>query len=76
MNAKKQDGGLNEWLLAPGVPHADIYVVGFQEIVDLNAMNVAIDGGKSQSRSNFWRDQVRPIVFSHYNYISLLGLFL
>jgi phosphatidylinositol-bisphosphatase len=37
---------------------ADIYAIGFQEIVDLNAMNVALDSSKSQSRSLFWQEKI------------------
>ena len=58
MNAKKQEGGLSDWLTPPEQPPADIYAVGFQEIVDLNAVNVALDGGKAHSRSKFWREQI------------------
>jgi hypothetical protein len=47
VNAKKQEGGLSEWLLPPASTPSDIYVVGFQEIVDLNVVNV----GKYCSKS-------------------------
>ena len=59
VNAKKQDGDLNEWLLPNGpTVNADIYAVGFQEMVDLNAMNVIADNSKSQQRSVFWQDKI------------------
>lgn len=35
----------------------DIVAVGFQEIVDLNAVNVAVDN-KTQQRSQFWVDRL------------------
>ncbi len=38
-------GSLEEWLLPNQTKQvADVYAIGFQEIVDLNAMNVALDG--------------------------------
>ena len=55
VNAKKQEGGLNDWLLPKEHGLADVYAIGFQEMVDLNAMNVAIDSSKSQQRSQFWQ---------------------
>ena len=59
VNAKKEEGSLDDWVgPTQGKEWADIYVVGFQEIVDLNAMNVAIDGSKTASRSQFWIDKV------------------
>ena len=39
-----------------GNPPADIYAIGFQEIVDLNAINVALDNRKTQSRALFWSE--------------------
>lgn len=54
VNGKKLDGDLSSWLLPHGEERADLYAIGFQEMVDLNAMNVAIDGGKAKGRSEFW----------------------
>lgn len=52
VNAKKQEETLDDWLLSPNQQqYADVYAIGFQEIVDLNAMNVALDGSKTQSRA-------------------------
>lgn len=64
VNAKgKSEDSLADWLRigewqqqqnsAP-----DIIVVGFQEIVDLNAVNVGFDG-KTQQRASFWTDRLR-----------------
>lgn len=61
VNAKKQEGSLNEWLLPnteDSVKAADIYAVGFQEIVDLNAMNVALNSNNTQQRAQFWQEKI------------------
>jgi inositol polyphosphate 5-phosphatase INPP5B/F len=57
VNAKKQEGSLQDWLL-PTAARADIYAVGFQEIVDLNAMNVALNSNNTQQRAQFWSDTI------------------
>jgi inositol polyphosphate 5-phosphatase INPP5B/F len=66
VNAKiLKDVGLEAWLCPPdsqfvdanGVPNSDIYVVGFQEMVDLTVVNVAMDS-KSQQRSQYWSEQI------------------
>ena len=59
VNAKKQDTSLDDWLIHPESGYADIYAVGFQEIVDLNAVNVALDSSKTQQRSKFWQDKIQ-----------------
>lgn len=69
VNAKKQEGGLHKWLLPNYGDHpastnsfnsyADIYAVGFQEIVDLNAVNVAINSSNTQQRSQFWQEHIQ-----------------
>lgn len=41
----------------------DIVAVGFQEIVDLNAVNVAVDN-KTQQRSQFWIERLRSTLAS------------
>ena len=65
VNAKKQEGGLHEWLLPANcniVP--DIYCIGFQEIVDLNASNVLLDGSKTAERSKFWQERIEDSLSS------------
>ncbi|GMH70934.1 hypothetical protein TrRE_jg13140 [Triparma retinervis] len=60
VNAKKMDPStsLASWLFPPSTPSPpDIIAVGFQEIVDLNAVNVAVDSKASQ-RSLFWQDTI------------------
>lgn len=58
-----KDSGLEDWLCpfefvnSNGEPIADIYVVGFQEMVDLTVVNVAVDS-KSQQRSQFWQERI------------------
>lgn len=41
-------------------------VVGFQEMVDLNAVNVAVEN-KSQQRSQFWVDRIKTTLNSREN---------
>ena len=65
MNAKTLEEGISQWLCPPnssfidsnGAPNSDIYIVGFQEMVDLNVVNVASDT-KSQQRSLFWQEKI------------------
>lgn len=64
MNAKKQEGGLHEWLLPAGSAPSDLYAVGFQEIVDLNAMNVAINSNNTSQRAGFWQERIREALDS------------
>lgn len=61
VNAKGKEEPLDEWLCTAqwrrnGAP--DIIAAGFQEIVDLNAVNVAVDN-KTQQRSQFWVERLR-----------------
>lgn len=67
VNAKGKDEPLDAWLCAdwgPNADHApDIVAVGFQEIVDLNAVNVAVDN-KTQQRSQFWVERLRATLNS------------
>ena len=59
VNGKKPQESITPWLLGGGAgkPMADIYAVGFQEIVDLNAQNVLADG-QTASRSTQWADSI------------------
>jgi phosphatidylinositol-bisphosphatase len=86
VNAKVSDR-LEPWLCANWGPNAesapDLVVVGFQEIVDLNAVNVAVDN-KTQQRSLFWVEKIRSALHSRPNspnftllvYKHLVGLLL
>ena len=62
VNAKGKDEGLDEWICSDWGPNGeyapDVVAVGFQEIVDLNAVNVAVDN-KTQQRSQYWTDRLR-----------------
>jgi Endonuclease/Exonuclease/phosphatase family len=63
VNAKGKEEPLDEWLGTAAwqqrsIPPPDIVAVGFQEIVDLNAVNVAVDN-KTQQRSQFWVERLR-----------------
>lgn len=69
---KPEDVDLSEWLLPPSQSAADLYIVGFQEIVDLNAVNVAIDGA-SAKRTEFWQDKISKCLAgsgTHYTFIA------
>ena len=59
VNAKGKEEPLDPWICADwqktGWP--DIVAVGFQEMVDLNAVNVAIDN-KTQQKSQFWCERL------------------
>jgi inositol polyphosphate 5-phosphatase INPP5B/F len=61
VNAKGKEESLEEWICADWGPNGeqapDIVAVGFQEIVDLNAVNVAVDN-KTQQRSQFWLERL------------------
>ena len=57
VNGKKLDAEMGDWLLPAGEELKEIYAIGFQEMVDLNAMNVAIDGGKASQRAQYWNDK-------------------
>eukprot|EP01038_Epipyxis_sp_PR26KG_P011508 gene11508-15414_t len=45
---------LKDWLIQSTQPVADVYIIGFQEIVDLNVMNVMINSGSSDESSVYW----------------------
>jgi len=60
VNAKGKEESLREWICGDWHRHnlmPDIVAVGFQEIVDLNAVNVAV-GNKTEQRSQYWADQL------------------
>ncbi|CAM9192473.1 unnamed protein product [Discosporangium mesarthrocarpum] len=58
---KKPDGeDLSEWLSQRNEP--DLYAIGFQEIVDLNAVNVAVSDSKSQQRAALWRSELEQFL--------------
>jgi len=58
VNAKKieNDENLMSWLCPDG-QFVDFYVIGFQEIVDLTAVNVAVES-KSQKQTLYWKEQI------------------
>lgn len=55
VNAKKQEVGLEDWILPAGQPPADIYAIGFQEIVDLNVVNVGLNSANTIQKAEFWQ---------------------
>ena len=55
---------LEGWLFSETEKPADIFAVGFQEIVDLNAVNVAMDG-KSQQRAQAWQEKLTAALNSN-----------
>ncbi|EJK59912.1 hypothetical protein THAOC_19817 [Thalassiosira oceanica] len=68
VNAKGKDEDLSSWLCADWQTHGppDVVVAGFQEMVDLNAVNVAVEN-KSQQRSQFWVDRIAATLNSRQN---------
>lgn len=68
VNAKGKDESLSSWLCADWAQHGppDVVVVGFQEMVDLNAVNVAVEN-KSQQRSQFWVEKIKSTLNSREN---------
>jgi len=69
VNAKGKEEPLDEWLRTDTWQRnrqqaaPDLIAVGFQEIVDLNAVNVAVDN-KTQQRSIFWIERLRETLAS------------
>ena len=70
VNAKGKEEPLDDWICADWGPNGeyapDIVAVGFQEIVDLNAVNVAVDN-KTQQRAQFWTERLRVTLNSPQN---------
>lgn len=70
VNAKGKEEPLDAWICADWGPNGeyapDIVAVGFQEIVDLNAVNVAVDN-KTQQRSQFWVERLRQTLNAPHN---------
>jgi phosphatidylinositol-bisphosphatase len=53
------ESSLSDWLTPPHLEIADVYAIGFQEIVPLNSRNVALSGGQSTSRALYWQQAVQ-----------------
>lgn len=82
-----KDQSLEDWLTpydfvnTNGQPISDIYVIGFQEMVDLTVVNVAVDS-KSQQRSQFWLEKITETLaskgtrYTHVHSKYLVGLLL
>jgi len=69
VNAKKQESSLRCWLMPTNsTPSIDIYAIGFQEIVDLNASNVLLDGSKTVERAKFWQNKIEECLPQNGNY--------
>lgn len=49
---------MQDWILPKDSQLSDIYAVGFQEIVDLNAMNVALNSSETIKKTQFWHDKI------------------
>jgi phosphatidylinositol-bisphosphatase len=64
---KLDDGcGLEQWLCPSGVAEADIYVLSFQEIVQLNAVNVTVDV-KGSKMSSYWEETILSCLNNYTN---------
>eukprot|EP00536_Pseudo-nitzschia_multiseries_P005680 jgi/Psemu1/324006/estExt_fgenesh1_pg.C_1090014 len=60
VNAKGKDESLQEWICGDAYRHnlmPDVVAVGFQEIVDLNAVNVTVSN-KTEQRSQYWSNRL------------------
>ncbi|OEU10210.1 DNase I-like protein [Fragilariopsis cylindrus CCMP1102] len=69
VNAKGKEESLHEWICGDWHRHnlqPDIVAVGFQEIVDLNAVNVAV-GNKTEQRTQYWSDQLLQTLNPSHN---------
>ncbi len=49
---------LSEWMGISHLGYLDLYIFGFQEMVDLNAMNVVLDDSQSIQRGAMWRTDI------------------
>lgn len=69
VNAKGKEESLQEWICGDWYRlklMPDIVAVGFQEIVDLNAVNVAV-GNKTEQKSQYWADQLLQTLNPSHN---------
>ena len=70
VNAKGKEEPLDSWLCdgwgANGEHAPDIVAIGFQEMVDLNAVNVAVDN-KSAQRAQHWINRIKNTLNSKKN---------
>lgn len=70
VNAKGKDESLDSWLCNGWGPNGqnapDIMVIGLQEMVDLNAVNVAVEN-KSAQKSQAWVERIRHTLNSIKN---------
>ena len=70
VNAKGKDEPLDSWLCADWGPNGenspDIIAIGLQEMVDLNAVNVAVDN-KSAQKNQAWLDRIKMTLNSRQN---------
>ncbi|GMI22395.1 hypothetical protein TeGR_g5794, partial [Tetraparma gracilis] len=79
VNAKKLDDAssdLSSWLFPDdSSPPPAVVAVGFQEIVDLNAVNVAVDSKASQ-RSSLWQETISRTLKTRGSYTLLASVHL
>jgi len=60
VNAKVPNENLEAWLCPYGAEKKapDVYCIGIQEIVELNAMNIGMSDANSAKQSQMWEDKV------------------
>ena len=56
---------LSDWLLPKDQFVADLFAIGFQEMVELSTMNVVFDGSKSTDRAIYWQRKITETFLSH-----------
>jgi phosphatidylinositol-bisphosphatase len=70
--AKIDEEGLGSWLCPENEEMADIYAIGFQEMVELTPVNVAVDPN-GPNRTRFWEEHLSECLNKHGNKYSHVG---
>ena len=83
LNPPADNSGLNSWLFPDiGRPPVDLYAVGFEEIIDLNARNVVLGSSESAGRAAYWQGKVKSSLdstgqsFTIISEVHLVGMLL
>jgi len=72
VNAKVCSETLGPWLLTDKKNIPDVYCIGMQEIVELNAVNIGVSDGNSAKQSGMWEDKLEREVLKG-RYTKILG---
>jgi len=63
-NKNDDTSSIRSWLLPQDQPLCDIYAIGFQEICELSAVNVVLNGSKSAERVLYWKQKILDVLCS------------